>query len=240
MPLPALNVINHGSHAGNKLAMQEFMILPVGAQSFKEAMQMRLKVNQIGSATESIQVALDSKAAGWGVMISHHSGETEDTFIADLAVRFASGQINTRAPCRSELLAKYNQLYYELKRSLVVYTMLVWSSGSPCKVSLWRDYIFLPYLKYSSRILAQICYQEAAVLGLERMQLLIIRMWMTIKPSFPLHTLKREDYKCRTHQCFFLLPHECILLFFQRQSKCSCIPRDEVARIQYSSISLVW
>jgi enolase len=44
MPLPALNVINHGSHAGNKLAMQEFMILPVDAQSFKEAMQMGLKV----------------------------------------------------------------------------------------------------------------------------------------------------------------------------------------------------
>lgn len=118
--------------------------------------------------------------------------------------------------------------------------MLVWTSGSPCKVSLWRDYIFLPYLKYSSRILAQVCYQEAAVLGLERMQLLIIRMWMTIKPSFPLHTSKWEDYKSRTHQCFFLLPHECILLFFQRQSKCSCISRDEVARIQYSSISLVW
>jgi enolase len=50
-------------------------------------------VNQIGSATESIQAALDSKAAGWGVTISHHSGETEDTFIADLAVRFASGQV---------------------------------------------------------------------------------------------------------------------------------------------------
>ncbi|KAH8973321.1 hypothetical protein BDL97_01G040100 [Sphagnum fallax] len=195
---------------------------------------------QCSPAEESIQAALDSKAAGWGVMISHHSGETEDTFIADLAVRFASGQIKTGAPCRSELLAKYNQLYYELKRSLVVYTMLVWTSGSPCKVSLWRDYIFLPYLKYSSRILAQVCYQEAAVLGLERMQLLIIRMWMTIKPSFPLHTSKWEDYKSRTHQCFFLLPHECILLFFQRQSKCSCISRDEVARIQYSSISLVW
>jgi hypothetical protein len=138
------------------------------------------------------------------------------------------------------ILCSLWQLYYELKRSLVVYTMLVWTSGSPCKVSLWRDYILLPYLKYSSRILAQIRYQEAAVLGLERMQLLIIRTWMTIKPSFPLHTLKREDYKCCTHQCFFLLPHECILLFFQRQSKCSCIPRDEVARIQYSSISLVW
>ncbi|XP_024533093.1 enolase 1, chloroplastic [Selaginella moellendorffii] len=267
MPVPALNVINGGSHAGNKLAMQEFMILPVGASSFAEAMQMGcevyqvlkgiikkkygqdacnvgdeggfapniqdnreglvllvdaiekagytgkvklgmdvaasefyksgkydldfkdqsssgkniytgeelgnlymefvrdfpivsiedpfdqddwsswknlqsqcdvqlvgddllvtnpkriaegisknacnallLKVNQVGSVTESIQAALDSKAAGWGVMVSHRSGETEDTFIADLAVGLASGQIKTGAPCRSERLAKYNQL----------------------------------------------------------------------------------------------------------------------------------
>ncbi|MCO5558307.1 hypothetical protein L7F22_011886 [Adiantum nelumboides] len=69
-----------------------------------------LKVNQIGSVTESIQAALDSKAAGWGVMVSHRSGETEDTFIADLSVGLASGQIKTGAPCRSERLAKYNQL----------------------------------------------------------------------------------------------------------------------------------
>ncbi|KAJ7557803.1 hypothetical protein O6H91_04G011100 [Diphasiastrum complanatum] len=268
MPVPALNVINGGSHAGNKLAMQEFMILPVGATSFSEALKMGcevyqvlksiikkrygqdacnvgdeggfapniqdnreglillvdaiekagytgkvkvgmdvaasefltkdnkydldfkeqpnsgsnlysgealgnlyrefvkefpivsiedpfdqddwaswtnlqsqldvqlvgddllvtnpkriaeavskgscnallLKVNQIGSVTESIQAALDAKAAGWGVMVSHRSGETEDTFIADLAVGLASGQIKTGAPCRSERLAKYNQL----------------------------------------------------------------------------------------------------------------------------------
>ncbi|GAQ86695.1 enolase chloroplastic-like [Klebsormidium nitens] len=268
MPVPAFNVINGGSHAGNKLAMQEFMILPIGAKSFKESMQMGsevyqilkslikkrygqdavnvgdeggfapniqdnregldllvgaidkagytgkvvigmdvaasefytsdgkydlnfkeenndgsfkksvdemievytgfikdfpvvtiedpfdqddwsawakivasagvqivgddltvtnpkkikeaiekkaanallLKVNQIGSVTESIQAALDAKAAGWGVMVSHRSGETEDTFIADLSVGLASGQIKTGAPCRSERLAKYNQL----------------------------------------------------------------------------------------------------------------------------------
>ncbi|KAK2970101.1 hypothetical protein RJ640_018421 [Escallonia rubra] len=67
-------------------------------------------VNQIGTVTESIQAALDSKAAGWGVMVSHRSGETEDNFIADLSVGLASGQIKTGAPCRSERLAKYNQL----------------------------------------------------------------------------------------------------------------------------------
>lgn len=271
LPVPAFNVINGGSHAGNKLAMQEFMILPVGASSFKEAMQMGsevyhhlkavikkkygqdatnvgdeggfapniqenkeglellktaiekagytgkvvigmdvaasefflekekkydlnfkeesndgsqkisgdeliklyasfveefpivsiedpfdqddwehynkftaligekvqivgddllvtnptrvgkaikdkacnallLKVNQIGSVTESIEAVKMAKKAGWGVMTSHRSGETEDTFIADLAVGLATGQIKTGAPCRSERLAKYNQL----------------------------------------------------------------------------------------------------------------------------------
>ncbi|THG09424.1 hypothetical protein TEA_026384 [Camellia sinensis var. sinensis] len=240
MPVPAFNVINGGSHAGNSLAMQEFMILPVGATSFAEALRMGSEVyhvlkgiiktkygqdacnvgdeggfapnvqdnreglvllvdaiekagftgkvkigmdvaasefftkdgkydlnfkkqpndgahvlsaqslcdlykefvkdfpivsiedpfdqddwsswtslqssvdiqivNQIGTVTESIQAALDSKAAGWGVMVSHRSGETEDNFIADLSVGLASGQIKTGAPCRSERLAKYNQL----------------------------------------------------------------------------------------------------------------------------------
>ncbi|KAI3634552.1 hypothetical protein MIR68_007463 [Amoeboaphelidium protococcarum] len=69
-----------------------------------------LKVNQIGSVTESIRAALDAKQGGWGVMVSHRSGETEDTFIADLVVGLGVGQIKTGAPCRSERLAKYNQL----------------------------------------------------------------------------------------------------------------------------------
>jgi len=269
MPVPAFNVINGGSHAGNKLAMQEFMILPTGASSFKEAMQigaevyhtlksvikkkygldatavgdeggfapniqdnneglnmlmeaikkagyegkveigmdvaaseffkdekynldfksdtpdeskiitpgqlsdlysefianypmvsiedafdqdawddwsafmaktdgkiqlvgddltvtnptriqtaidkkacncLLLKVNQIGSVTESITASNLAMENGWGVMVSHRSGETEDTFIADLVVGLATGQIKTGAPCRSERTAKYNQL----------------------------------------------------------------------------------------------------------------------------------
>ena len=69
-----------------------------------------LKVNQIGSLTESIDAVKMVKQAGWGVMTSHRSGETEDTFIADLAVGLSTGQIKTGAPCRSERLAKYNQL----------------------------------------------------------------------------------------------------------------------------------
>jgi enolase len=69
-----------------------------------------LKVNQIGSVTESIEAVVMAKRAGWGVMTSHRSGETEDSFIADLAVGLSTGQIKTGAPCRSERLAKYNQL----------------------------------------------------------------------------------------------------------------------------------
>merc|ERR1712212_1287360 len=69
-----------------------------------------LKVNQIGTLTESIKAAQMSLSNQWGVMVSHRSGETEDSFIADLVVGLKTGQIKTGAPCRSERLAKYNQL----------------------------------------------------------------------------------------------------------------------------------
>jgi enolase len=69
-----------------------------------------LKVNQIGTVTESIEAYKLAKKNNWGVMVSHRSGETEDTFIADLVVGLGAGQIKTGAPCRSERLAKYNQL----------------------------------------------------------------------------------------------------------------------------------
>jgi len=69
-----------------------------------------LKVNQIGSVTESIDSCKLAQSNGWGVMVSHRSGETEDYFIADLVVGLGTGQIKTGAPCRSERLAKYNQL----------------------------------------------------------------------------------------------------------------------------------
>merc|ERR1711884_924276 len=69
-----------------------------------------LKVNQIGTVTESIKAHNMAKEQGWGTMVSHRSGETEDCFIADLVVGLGTGQIKTGAPCRSERLAKYNQL----------------------------------------------------------------------------------------------------------------------------------
>jgi len=69
-----------------------------------------LKVNQIGTLTEAIDTALYAMKHGYNVIVSHRSGETEDTFIADLAVALNSGQIKTGAPCRGERTAKYNQL----------------------------------------------------------------------------------------------------------------------------------
>ncbi|KAF8712518.1 hypothetical protein AX14_013043 [Amanita brunnescens Koide BX004] len=69
-----------------------------------------LKINQIGTISESIQAAQLSQSDGWGVMISHRSGETENTVIADLSVALGVGQIKTGAPARSERVAKYNAL----------------------------------------------------------------------------------------------------------------------------------
>ena len=69
-----------------------------------------VKVNQIGTLTETLQAVEMAKKAGFGVIISHRSGETEDSFIADLAVATNAGQIKTGALSRSDRLAKYNQL----------------------------------------------------------------------------------------------------------------------------------
>lgn len=69
-----------------------------------------IKVNQIGTLTEALDTVELAKRAGYGVIISHRSGETEDTVIADLAVALQAEQIKAGAPCRSERVAKYNQL----------------------------------------------------------------------------------------------------------------------------------
>ena len=76
----------------------------------KAANALLLKVHQIGTISEAIQAAKDSFSAGWGVMVSHRSGETEDVTIADLAVATNCGQIKTGAPARSDRVAKYTQL----------------------------------------------------------------------------------------------------------------------------------
>ncbi|NJL29165.1 MAG: phosphopyruvate hydratase, partial [Thermoanaerobaculia bacterium] len=68
------------------------------------------KVNQIGTLTEAVDAVELSHRAGWAAVVSHRSGETEDTTIADLSVALATGQIKTGAPARSDRVAKYNQL----------------------------------------------------------------------------------------------------------------------------------
>ena len=69
-----------------------------------------IKVNQIGTLTEALEAIETAHKNAYRAVISHRSGETEDTFIADLAVAVNAGQIKTGAPCRAERTAKYNQL----------------------------------------------------------------------------------------------------------------------------------
>jgi len=71
---------------------------------------MLLKVNQVGTITEAFEAAKICYGNGYGVMVSHRSGETEDTTIADIAVALGCGQIKTGAPCRGERTSKYNRL----------------------------------------------------------------------------------------------------------------------------------
>jgi len=76
----------------------------------KIANAVLIKLNQIGTVSETLEAIELAQRTGWGTVISHRSGETEDHFIADLAVAVNSGQIKTGAPCRSERVTKYNQL----------------------------------------------------------------------------------------------------------------------------------
>jgi enolase len=69
-----------------------------------------IKLNQIGSVTETIEAIEMCRTAGWGYVVSHRSGETEDAFLADFAVAMNGGQIKTGSACRSERIAKYNRL----------------------------------------------------------------------------------------------------------------------------------
>merc|ERR1712113_114549 len=101
---------------GDKIQIVGDDLLVTNTKRIEKALEVKacnallLKVNQIGSITEAIDAANMSMRNGWGVMVSHRSGETEDSFIADLVVGLRTGEIKTGAPCRSERLAKYNQL----------------------------------------------------------------------------------------------------------------------------------
>jgi enolase len=76
----------------------------------KAANALLVKLNQIGSLTETIEAVETCHRAGWRAVVSHRSGETEDSTIADLSVALNTGQIKTGAPARSDRVAKYNQL----------------------------------------------------------------------------------------------------------------------------------
>jgi enolase len=101
---------------GDKIQIVGDDLLVTNVKRIKEAIEKKacnallLKINQIGTITEAIEAARLAKEAGWNIMVSHRSGETEDTFIADLVVGLGTGQIKSGAPCRGERTAKYNQL----------------------------------------------------------------------------------------------------------------------------------
>jgi enolase len=76
----------------------------------KAANAVLIKLNQIGTLSQTIAAIELARAAGWGAMVSHRSGETVDSFIADLTVAMATGHLKTGAPCRGERVEKYNQL----------------------------------------------------------------------------------------------------------------------------------
>jgi enolase len=131
-----VNIVNGGVHADNPIDIREFMVMPIGAGSAAEAIRIGaeifhslthparlgagirrgvanavlIKVNQIGTLSETLDTVAMALAAGYGRVFSHRSGESEDTTIADLAVATNCGQIKTGSLSRSDRLAKYNQL----------------------------------------------------------------------------------------------------------------------------------
>ncbi|MBC7241179.1 MAG: phosphopyruvate hydratase [Anaerolineae bacterium] len=94
---------------GDDLLVTNVERLKLGIQR-RAANSILIKLNQIGTLTETIAAIEMAKRAGWTAVISHRSGETEDTTIADLSVAMNTGQIKTGAPCRTDRVAKYNQL----------------------------------------------------------------------------------------------------------------------------------
>ncbi len=101
---------------GNRIQLVGDDLLVTNVRRIRRAIEegacnaLLLKVNQIGTLTEAMAAAQMAQRAGWNVVVSHRSGETEDTTIADLAVALNAGQIKTGAPARADRTAKYNQL----------------------------------------------------------------------------------------------------------------------------------
>lgn len=101
---------------GNKIQIVGDDVFVTNIERFKQGIEdgiansILIKLNQIGSVSETLSCIEYAKAHGYKTVISHRSGETEDTFIADLAVGTNAGQIKTGAPCRGERIGKYNRL----------------------------------------------------------------------------------------------------------------------------------
>ncbi len=91
----------------------------------KAANSVLIKLNQIGTVTESIDAVRMCRDAGWRYFISHRSGETEDTFLADFAVAMDGGQLKTGSASRSERIAKYNRLL-EIEHELGSNALYYW------------------------------------------------------------------------------------------------------------------
>jgi len=100
---------DHVQIVGDDLLVTNVERLAMGIQR-KAANSILIKLNQIGTLTETIAAVEMARRASWTAVISHRSGETEDSTIADLSVALNTGQIKTGAPCRSDRVAKYNQL----------------------------------------------------------------------------------------------------------------------------------
>jgi len=101
---------------GDKVQLVGDDLFVTNKKRLEKGMELRagnailIKVNQIGTLSESLDAIKTAQKAGFKIVVSHRSGETEDTFIADLAVAVNAGQIKTGAPCRSERVSKYNEL----------------------------------------------------------------------------------------------------------------------------------
>nr|WP_290668014.1 phosphopyruvate hydratase [Ardenticatena sp.] len=108
--------VNLTERLGNRVQLVGDDLLVTNVTRLEEAIERRaanailIKVNQIGTLSETIAAVQMAQRAGWTAVISHRSGETEDTTIADLAVALNAGQIKTGAPARTDRVAKYNQL----------------------------------------------------------------------------------------------------------------------------------
>ncbi len=96
---------------GDDLYVTSLQRLEKGISS-KTSNSILIKLNQVGTLTETIEAINLAHQTGWTAIVSHRSGETEDTTVADLAVAMNTGQIKTGAPCRSERCCKYNRLLY--------------------------------------------------------------------------------------------------------------------------------